>query len=424
MKNDSLFYEEYKFLFNNYEEYKECLKGKDLKKTIISKVTNKKIATKEYILNNIENFEEKLFIERLNNFIKLIDYKPTKDDILNLLKIPSFHSVISNILNELDIENNPELLNNNELLNLLLDSINENEIEQDNNQNNIINNDFVGAYLRKIGQYPLLARQEEVELAKKIKNGDQNAKKKFFNSNLRLVVSIAKRYSYGNGDIEDLIQEGNLGLIKAIEKYDYTRGYKFSTYATWWIRQYIVRYIANSGRTIRIPVHQKEAIFKLVHTRDELLNTLGREPTIEELADKMKTTTARIEELRSLEQGVISTNLIIADDSDDEIGNFIKSDELNPEEMYNKKTIHKDLAIIMNNANLSPREKEVLALRYGFVNDRLYVLEEIGKKYNLTRERIRQIEDSALRKIRLYVKRNKINRDLIYNLDKEKSFKF
>ena len=419
MESSKLFYEEYKFLFKDYEEFTNSIQNNTFKKTLNSKVTNKIIATKEYILNNIENFENELFIERLNKFIELIDYVPTKNDILNLLKIPAFQSTINKLLNETNIEDNSDLLNNNKLLNLILDSINTYEYNEDD----YYENDFIGSYLREIAKFPLLTRDEEVELAKKIEQNDQDAANTFFNSNLRLVASIARRYSHSGIELEDLIQEGNLGLIKAIQKFDYKKGYKFSTYATWWIRQFMARYIDNNNRTIRIPVHQREILYKFARAKEELFNTLGKEPTIEDLANYMNTTTSRIEELRKLEQGIISTNSTILDDSDEELGDFIESDDLNPEEIFIIKNTRKELLDIFENANLSRREKDVLLLRYGISTGRPLVLEEVGKIFHVTRERIRQVEAKALRKIRFYIKRKNIDKDLYHQIDSKRSFK-
>ena len=259
--------------------------------------------------------------------------------------------------------------------------------------------DPVRMYLKEIGKVSLLTADEEIELAKRMENGDEAAKKRLAEANLRLVVSIAKRY-VGRGMLFlDLIQEGNLGLIKAVEKFDYRKGYKFSTYATWWIRQAITRAIADQARTIRIPVHMVETINKLIRVSRQLLQELGREPTPEEIADKMDMSVERVREILKISQEPVSLETPIGEEEDSHLGDFIQDDNVPvPADAAAFTLLKEQLVEVLS--TLTDREQKVLRLRFGLDDGRARTLEEVGKEFNVTRERIRQIEAKALRKLR------------------------
>jgi len=259
--------------------------------------------------------------------------------------------------------------------------------------------DPVRMYLKEIGKVPLLTADEEIELAKRMEQGDNSAKRRLAEANLRLVVSIAKRY-VGRGMLFlDLIQEGNLGLIKAVEKFDYRKGYKFSTYATWWIRQAITRAIADQARTIRIPVHMVETINKLIRVSRQLLQELGREPTPEEIAKEMNLPVEKVREVMKISQEPVSLETPIGEEEDSHLGDFIPDDEAPaPAESAAFTLLKEQLIDVLD--TLTPREEKVLRLRFGLDDGRARTLEEVGKEFNVTRERIRQIEAKALRKLR------------------------
>ena len=259
--------------------------------------------------------------------------------------------------------------------------------------------DPVRMYLKEIGKVPLLSAEEEIELAKKMEEGDEEAKKKLAEANLRLVVSIAKRY-VGRGMLFlDLIQEGNLGLIKAVEKFAYRKGYKFSTYATWWIRQAITRAIADQARTIRIPVHMVETINKLIRVSRQLLQELGREPTPEEIAEEMDMPVDRVREILKISQEPVSLETPIGEEEDSHLGDFIQDDNVPvPADAAAFTLLKEQLVEVLS--TLTDREQKVLRLRFGLDDGRARTLEEVGKEFNVTRERIRQIEAKALRKLR------------------------
>ncbi len=259
--------------------------------------------------------------------------------------------------------------------------------------------DPVRMYLKEIGKVPLLSAQEEIQLAEQMHNGDEYAKKRLAEANLRLVVSIAKRY-VGRGMLFlDLIQEGNLGLIKAVEKFDYTKGYKFSTYATWWIRQAITRAIADQARTIRIPVHMVETINKLIRVSRQLLQELGRDPRVDEIAAEMNMNEDRVREIMKIAQEPVSLETPIGEEEDSILGDFIPdSDAPAPSEMAAFTLLKEQLIDVLD--TLTAREAKVLKLRFGLDDGRSRTLEEVGKEFNVTRERIRQIEAKALRKLR------------------------
>ncbi len=259
--------------------------------------------------------------------------------------------------------------------------------------------DPVRMYLKEIGKVPLLSAEEEIELAKRMEDGDDAAKKRLAEANLRLVVSIAKRYVGRGMNFLDLIQEGNLGLIKAVEKFDYRKGYKFSTYATWWIRQAITRAIADQARTIRIPVHMVETINKLIRVSRQLLQELGREPLPEEIAEEMDIPVERVREILKISQEPVSLETPIGEEEDSHLGDFIQDENVPvPAEAAASTLLKEQLSEVLG--TLTEREQKVLRLRFGMDDERARTLEEVGKEFQVTRERIRQIEAKALRKLR------------------------
>ena len=286
-----------------------------------------------------------------------------------------------------------------------LEEVEDIPIEELNNVENVDTLEGVGIddpvrmYLREIGKIPLLTYSQELDLAKRILAGDERAKQKLAESNLRLVVSIAKKY-VGRGMLFlDLIQEGNMGLIKAVEKFDYKKGYKFSTYATWWIRQAITRAIADQARTIRIPVHMVETINKLIRTSRHLLQQNGREPTPEEIAKEMEVSVDRVIEIQKIAQDPVSLETPIGEEDDSHLGDFIQDeDSPSPQESASYTMLKEQLEEVMS--TLTPREAKVLRLRFGLDDGKARTLEEVGREFNVTRERIRQIEAKALRKLR------------------------
>ena len=273
------------------------------------------------------------------------------------------------------------------------------DMEQMLAQDGVSMDDPVRMYLKEIGKVPLLESEKEIELAKRMHEGDEKAKNQLIEANLRLVVSIAKRYVGKGMFFLDLIQEGNLGLMKAVDKFDYTKGYKFSTYATWWIRQAITRSIADQARTIRIPVHMVETIHKVSRVQRQLLQENGREATPEEIAVAMNTTPEKIRDIMKIAQDPVSLETPIGEEEDSHLADFIEDeDSPSPEEAAASTLLHEQLEEVLN--TLTEREKIVLELRYGLNDGRPRTLEEVGKVFNITRERIRQIEAKALRKLR------------------------
>lgn len=267
--------------------------------------------------------------------------------------------------------------------------------------------DPVRQYLREIGRYPLLDAEEEIELAKEFEKGSKRAKDKLTESNLRLVVSIAKKYIGRGLSLLDLIQEGNQGLIRAVEKYDWRRGFKFSTYATWWIRQAITRAIADQARTIRIPVHMVETINKLYRTSQRLMQTLGREPTPAEIGEELELTGERVREIFKISQEVTSLDTKVGEDEDSTLGDFIPDEStVAPEDAAGKQLLKDHLEDVLD--TLSEREAKVLTLRFGLDGGQSRTLEEVGKVFGVTRERIRQIEAKALRKLKHPSRRKKL----------------
>ena len=271
--------------------------------------------------------------------------------------------------------------------------------------------DPVRMYLKEIGNVPLLSTEEEVALAQRVEAGDESAKKQLIEANLRLVVSIAKKYVGRGMPFLDLIQEGNMGLMKAVDKFDYSKGFKFSTYATWWIRQAITRGIADTGRTIRVPVHMVETINKTLRMTRTLLQELGREPTPEEVAERLGVPVARVREVLNISRDPVSLDTPIGEEDDSHLGDFIEDDSaLSPADSAAFSMLREELSTALE--SLTDRERQVVQLRFGLIDGRARTLEEVGKEFNVTRERIRQIEAKALRKLR-HPSRSKRLRDFL-----------
>ena len=385
---------------NNKEELKENLDELNMKKL---EETRKKV--KEKATNNKDTEEnEKLKQEKVNNILKKAKEKGkiTYGDLASELDdanpeqidkvFDAFEELGVNLLSD-DMEEEPNLEDLKEVEELKLDEITDTSYE------GINVDDPVRMYLREIGRIPLLTFEEELDLAKRILEGDEDAKQKLAESNLRLVVSIAKKY-VGRGMLFlDLIQEGNMGLIKAVEKFDYTKGFKFSTYATWWIRQAITRAIADQARTIRIPVHMVETINKLIRTSRHLLQQLGREPSPEEIAQEMEIPVEKVVEIQKIAQDPVSLETPIGEEDDSHLGDFIQDDDSPaPQDSAAYTMLREQLEEVMN--TLTPREAKVLKLRFGLEDGKSRTLEEVGREFKVTRERIRQIEANALRKLR------------------------
>ena len=342
--------------------------------------------------------EQEKLMETLNH---LVETAKKKDNILDFEEIEKIF-VKEGI--ELDAEKTEkvfEYLENKGIVAIIPDSDADEELENIELAvpDGVSIEDPVRMYLKEIGKVPLLTAEEEKDLAMQMEAGDPNAKKRLAEANLRLVVSIAKRY-VGRGMLFlDLIQEGNLGLIKAVEKFDYRKGYKFSTYATWWIRQAITRAIADQARTIRIPVHMVETINKLIRVQRQLLQELGREPYPEEIAEKMNLPVERVREIQKISQEPVSLETPIGEEEDSHLGDFIQDDNVPvPAEAAAFTLLKEQLVEVLD--TLTEREKKVLCLRFGLDDGRARTLEEVGKEFEVTRERIRQIEAKALRKLR------------------------
>ena len=304
----------------------------------------------------------------------------------------AFEEMGVNLLND-DFEEEPDIEDLKEVEELKLDEITDTSFE------GVSVDDPVRMYLREIGKIQLLSYEKELELAKRILENDEEARQELAEANLRLVVSIAKKY-VGRGMLFlDLIQEGNMGLIKAVEKFDYTKGYKFSTYATWWIRQAITRAIADQARTIRIPVHMVETINKLIRTSRLLLQRLGREPSPEEIAEELEMPVEKVMEIQKIAQDPVSLETPIGEEDDSHLGDFIQDDDSPaPQDAAAYTMLKEQLEEVMN--TLTPREAKVLKLRFGLEDGKARTLEEVGREFDVTRERIRQIEAKALRKLR------------------------
>lgn len=351
-------------------------------------------------------------IRAFNSFLEKYNYVPTPEVLIELInKNENLNDLIKIIFlknKDMIVSGDIEKLTDNNTLILLLEAyclINNIEIKQSEENNIYYDDDLkltdsVKIYLREIGEYPLLSIEQQRDLALKILDGDNKARELFINSNLRLVVSIARRY-IGNGlTFLDLIQEGNLGLITAVDKYDVKKGFNFSTYAIWWIRQAITKAIEYKGRTIRIAAHvyEKVQLYKKVFRNLEL--KLNREPTINEIADEMELSVSEVSDLQQLQIDVVSINAIIEDEKRTELEDFIVSTDESPEDIATKENMKQDINNLLISCNLKPRERDILILRYGLDGKEPMTLVEIGKIYNLTRERVRQIESNALKKIR------------------------
>lgn len=361
------------------EKIEKVEKSKETEK--VDAQTSEKIKT---LLNEAKK-NGKITYEDLAN--KLNDVNPEQMDSV----FDAFEEIGVDLTDDFDVE--PDIEDLKEVENLKLDQITDTSFE------GISVDDPVRMYLREIGRIPLLTYEEELELAQRILDGDEDAKQKLAESNLRLVVSIAKKY-VGRGMLFlDLIQEGNMGLMKAVEKFDYTKGFKFSTYATWWIKQAITRAIADQARTIRIPVHMVETINKLIRTSRHLLQQLGREPTPEEIAAEMEISVERVAEIQKIAQDPVSLETPIGEEDDSHLGDFIQDEESPaPHDAASYTMLREQLEEVMS--TLTPREAKVLKLRFGLEDGKSRTLEEVGKEFNVTRERIRQIEAKALRKLR------------------------
>ena len=356
--------------------------------------------------NEIQNFEQRLKqlvamarsnkdvleVDKINDFFKEMNLEVSQID--KIYEYLDAHGIlVMSPMNGEDLPDDEELLEIEDTEDALA------ELEDLNALANVMSDDPVKQYLKEIGNYPLLSITEEIELAKKIENGDEHAKKILAESNLRLVVSIAKRYVGRGLSFLDLIQEGNLGLIKAVDKFDYNKGYKFSTYATWWIRQAITRSIADQSRTIRIPVHMSEVINKTYRVSRTLLQELGREPTEHELATALDMPIERVREILKISADPISLDTPIGEEDDSHLGDFIKDERiLGPEEAASYAVLQDQISMLLD--TLTERERRVLMLRFGLKDGKSRTLEEVGKEFNVTRERIRQIEAKALRKLR------------------------
>ena len=392
---------------NKEEKKKEASKTEKVKSEKIKsseEIEKKNIDTPKELDNSPIMEDDKIKEEKVNNILKKAKEKgkitygdlATELDDVNPEQIDkvfdAFEELGVDLLSD-DMDEEPDIEDLKEVEDLKLDEITDTSYEGVNVD------DPVRMYLREIGRIPLLTFDQELELAKRILEDDDEARQQLAESNLRLVVSIAKKY-VGRGMLFlDLIQEGNMGLIKAVEKFDYTKGFKFSTYATWWIRQAITRAIADQARTIRIPVHMVETINKLIRTSRHLLQQLGREPTPEEIAQEMEIPVEKVVEIQKIAQDPVSLETPIGEEDDSHLGDFIQDDDSPaPHDSAAYTLLREQLEEVMN--TLTPREAKVLKLRFGLEDGKSRTLEEVGKEFQVTRERIRQIEAKALRKLR------------------------
>ncbi len=369
------------------KEAEKRIKAKEAEKHVESKPENKE-QDNDKVKDIVKKAKEtgKMTYEELAK--ELEDTNPEQIDKV----FDAFEEMGVDLLND-NFEEEPDIDDLKEVEDLKLDQITDTSFE------GISVDDPVRMYLREIGKIPLLTYDKELELAKRILENDEEAKQELAEANLRLVVSIAKKY-VGRGMLFlDLIQEGNMGLIKAVEKFDYTKGFKFSTYATWWIRQAITRAIADQARTIRIPVHMVETINRLIRTSRHLLQQLGREPTPEEIAQEMEIPVEKVMEIQKIAQDPVSLETPIGEEDDSHLGDFIQDeDSPAPHDAASYTLLREQLEEVMN--TLTPREAKVLKLRFGLDDGKARTLEEVGKEFDVTRERIRQIEAKALRKLR------------------------
>ena len=390
---------------NKNEKEQKIEKIEKARKTAKKKMSEKQDKKEVETSKDKQEADEKLKQEKVKSIIKKAkeNGKITYGDLASELDdvnpdqidkvFDAFEELGVDLLNDDVDEEEPDIEDLKEVENLKLDEITETTYEGVNVD------DPVRMYLREIGRIPLLTYEQELELAKRILDGDETAKQELAESNLRLVVSIAKKY-VGRGMLFlDLIQEGNMGLIKAVEKFDYTKGFKFSTYATWWIRQAITRAIADQARTIRIPVHMVETINKLIRTSRHLLQQLGREPTPEEIAEEMEIPVEKVMEIQKIAQDPVSLETPIGEEDDSHLGDFIQDeDSPAPHDAAAYTLLKAQLEDVMG--TLTPREAKVLKLRFGLEDGKARTLEEVGREFDVTRERIRQIEAKALRKLR------------------------
>ncbi len=363
-------------------------KKEDIETNKDIKIENEQENTEDKIQQIVEKAKEQGAITYGELAMELEEANPEQIEKV----FDAFEELNLDVKDDLDDEE-PDLEDLKEVEDIKVEEINLSNLE------GISTDDPVRMYLREIGRIPLLTYEEEIELAEKILEGDEEAKQKLAESNLRLVVSIAKKY-VGRGMLFlDLIQEGNMGLIKAVEKFDYTKGYKFSTYATWWIRQAITRAIADQARTIRIPVHMVETINKLIRTSRHLLQRLGREPTPDEIAEELEMPVEKVMEIQKIAQDPVSLETPIGEEDDSHLGDFIQDeDSPAPHDAAAYTLLKEQLEEVMN--TLTPREAKVLKLRFGLEDGKARTLEEVGREFEVTRERIRQIEAKALRKLR------------------------
>ncbi len=371
----------------------------ELEKVMTTPEENEKIEKQELKNDEIKDENEKVkdIVKKAKENGKITygelakELEDTNPDQIDKV-FDAFEEMGVNLLND-DFEEEPDIEDLKEVEDLKLDEITDTSFE------GVSVDDPVRMYLREIGKIPLLSYEKELELAKRILENDEEAKQELAEANLRLVVSIAKKY-VGRGMLFlDLIQEGNMGLIKAVEKFDYTKGFKFSTYATWWIRQAITRAIADQARTIRIPVHMVETINRLIRTSRHLLQQLGREPTPEEIAEEMDISVEKVIEIQKIAQDPVSLETPIGEEDDSHLGDFIQDeDSPAPHDAASYTLLREQLEDVMN--TLTPREAKVLKLRFGLEDGKARTLEEVGKEFDVTRERIRQIEAKALRKLR------------------------
>ena len=376
----------------NYNEMMKELTSKNFSKEQIAKIYNElSNANIDIILDSGKEEDKKNNMDLLDDAEEQMDDESSLDDID--VAVDSAPLEETSTMAELDIEPNLEDI----------DEIEKDMLFQDMKDMSFVENlnvdDPVKMFLKEIGKIRLLTYEEENILAERMLKGDKEAKKQLIESNLRLVVSIAKKYIGRGMHFLDLIQEGNLGLIKAVDKFDQSKGYKFSTYATWWIRQAITRAIADQARTIRIPVHMVETINKLIRTSRHLLQTLGREPTPEEIAAELEMPVERVREVLKVAQDPISLETPVGEEDESNLGNFIPDEDApSPSEQAADVLLREHIEEVMQ--TLTPREAKVLKLRFGLQDGRMRTLEEVGKEFDVTRERIRQIEAKALRKLR------------------------
>ena len=348
---------------------------------------------------------EKEAIEEVKETAEMDSYEADKGDKLSIDEIENAPENLEElydepVLLELDYDEEPADED------LKLEEMDLEQLDYDMSFENMTLDDPVKVYLREIGRVPLLSGDEEIQLAVKISEGDEKAKRRLAEANLRLVVSIAKKYVGRGMYFLDLIQEGNVGLIKAVDKFDYTKGFKFSTYATWWIRQAITRAIADQARTIRIPVHMVETINRLKRVQSQLLHENGYEPSEEMIADKLEMPVERVREIMRVAQEPVSMETPIGPEEDSRLMDFIRDeDALAPDEAALKTITNEDIDGVLK--TLTPREEAVIRLRFGLQDGRCHTLEEVGSEFNVTRERIRQIEAKALRKLRHPVRSNR-----------------